>query len=55
MPEIIRGGLHATFINTFRCEPSTQDERVRINIDIIDQVASTFPGSFRRSHAASLA
>jgi hypothetical protein len=34
----------ATFINTFRCEPSNQDEVVRINMDIIDQVASMSPG-----------
>src|SRR5215210_2908036 len=44
MPEIVRGAEHATFINTFRCEPSNQDEVVRINVDIVDQVASTFPG-----------
>jgi quinol monooxygenase YgiN len=44
MPEIVSGGEHATFINTFRCEPSNQDEVVRINIDIIDQVASVAPG-----------
>jgi quinol monooxygenase YgiN len=44
MPEIASGTDHATFINTFRCEPSNQDEIVRINIDIIDHVASTYPG-----------
>ena len=44
MPEIASGTEHATFINTFRCEPSNQDEIVRINIDIIDHVASTYPG-----------
>jgi quinol monooxygenase YgiN len=44
VPEIVSGSAHATFINTFRCEPSNQDEIVRINIDIIEQVASTFPG-----------
>lgn len=44
MPEIVTGAEYATFINTFRCEPSAQDEVVRINVDIIGQVASTFPG-----------
>ncbi|MCW3014915.1 MAG: Antibiotic biosynthesis monooxygenase [Solirubrobacterales bacterium] len=44
MPEIVSPAEHATFINTFRCERSNQDEVVRINIDIIDRVASTFPG-----------
>jgi quinol monooxygenase YgiN len=44
MPEIVSGAKHVTFINSFRCEPSNQDEVVRINIDIIDHVASTFPG-----------
>ena len=38
MPEIASGTEHATFINTFRCEPSNQDEIVRINIDIVDHV-----------------
>jgi quinol monooxygenase YgiN len=44
MPEIVNGAPHATFINTFRCEPSNQDDVVQINIDIIDHVASTSPG-----------
>ena len=44
MPEIASGTEHATFINTFRCQPSNQQEVVRINVDIIEQVASTFPG-----------
>jgi quinol monooxygenase YgiN len=44
MPEIVSSRAFATFINTFRCEPSNQDEVVRINVDIVDQVASTFPG-----------
>lgn len=44
MPEIVSGAEYATFINTFRCEPSDQDEVVRVNVDIVDQVASTFPG-----------
>lgn len=44
MPEIVANAVHATFINTFRCAPQHQDEVVRINIDIIDQVASSSPG-----------
>lgn len=44
MPEIIAAASYATFINTFRCEPSNQDEIVKINIDIVEQVACTFPG-----------
>ena len=44
MPEIVSGAEYATFINTFRCQPPNQDEVVRINVDIVDQVASKFPG-----------
>jgi quinol monooxygenase YgiN len=44
MPELISGAEYATFINTFRCEPSNQDEVVQLNIDIVDHVAATFPG-----------
>jgi quinol monooxygenase YgiN len=44
MPEIVSRAEYATFINTFRCEPSNQDEVVRINVQIADQVAPTFPG-----------
>jgi heme-degrading monooxygenase HmoA len=44
MPEIRRGPGYATFINTFRCRPQDQEEVVRINVDIVDQVASRSPG-----------
>lgn len=44
MSEIKAGTTYATFINTFRCQPSNQDQVVAINIDIVDQVASRFPG-----------
>jgi heme-degrading monooxygenase HmoA len=54
MPEISRGAGYATFINTFRCEPPDQDEVVRINIEIVDQVASTFPGFISASVHRSL-
>jgi heme-degrading monooxygenase HmoA len=44
MPEIRSDPGYATFINVFRCQPANQDEVVQINIDIVDVVASTFPG-----------
>jgi Antibiotic biosynthesis monooxygenase len=44
MTEIVPGAGYATFINTFRCDPPLQDEVVAINIDIVDQVATHFPG-----------
>ena len=44
MPQIVTGGRYATFINVFRCRPSDQDEVARINIEIVEQVASKFPG-----------
>jgi heme-degrading monooxygenase HmoA len=44
MPEIVLGGQYATFINTFRCDSENQAEVVQINIDIVDEVASNFPG-----------
>ena len=43
-PSIVSGAQYATFINTFRCQPANQDEVVRINVDIVEQVASKFPG-----------
>ena len=44
MPEIRSDAEYATFINTFRCRPADQDEVVRINVDIVEQIASRFPG-----------
>lgn len=44
MMEIVEHADHATFINNFHCEPADQDEVVRINVDIVEQVASRFPG-----------
>jgi quinol monooxygenase YgiN len=44
MPEIRPAAAYATFINTFRCQPAHQPEVVQINIDIVEQVARTFPG-----------
>jgi quinol monooxygenase YgiN len=44
MAEIVSDAGYATFINTFRCEPSNQDEVVQINIEIIERVASAYPG-----------
>jgi quinol monooxygenase YgiN len=44
MPEIVSDAGYATFINTFRCQPPNQEEVVKINVDIVDQVASKSPG-----------
>jgi len=44
MPTIVRDAQYATFINIFRCKPAHQDEVVRINVDIVEQVAAKFPG-----------
>ena len=44
MPEIRGDVQFATFINTFRCQPADQDQVVQLNVDIVDHVASTFPG-----------
>ena len=44
MPEIRSGAGYATFINTFRCRPEQQPEVVQINLEIIQQVARSFPG-----------
>ena len=44
LPEIRSNARHATFINTFRCRPADQDEVVRINVDVVEQVASQSPG-----------
>jgi quinol monooxygenase YgiN len=37
-------GPYSTFVNTFRCRPEDQDEVVRINIEIVEQVASHHDG-----------
>ena len=44
MPSIDPHGQYATFINTFSCRPEDQDEVVRINIAIVEQVASHHDG-----------
>jgi quinol monooxygenase YgiN len=44
MPEIRPAAEYATFINTFRCRPAQQPDVVRINIEIVEQVAKAFPG-----------
>lgn len=44
MPTIDAHAEYATVINVFKCRPSDQDEVVRINIDIIEQVARHAPG-----------
>lgn len=44
MPTIDASATHATFVNVFKCQPSDQNEVVRINIDIIERVAAAAPG-----------
>ncbi len=44
VPNINENADYVTFINTFRCRPEDQDEVVRINADLIDQVAMGRPG-----------
>jgi heme-degrading monooxygenase HmoA len=44
VPAIVSGAGYATFINTFRCEPSDQGEVVRINVDFIETRRSKVPG-----------
>jgi quinol monooxygenase YgiN len=44
VPEIIRDPDYATFINVFRCRPADQDEVVRINVEIVEQIALGSPG-----------
>ena len=43
-PTIVPGAGYATFINVFKCKPADQDEVVRINIDIVEQVAKGAAG-----------
>jgi heme-degrading monooxygenase HmoA len=44
MPNIATNPNYVTYINSFRCPPGDQDEVVRINIDIVNQVAASSPG-----------
>jgi quinol monooxygenase YgiN len=44
MPAIVRDPTYATFINVFKCSPADQDEVVRINVEIVEQVALGSPG-----------
>lgn len=46
--EIVRGANYVTFLNSFRCDRSNQDEVVRISDDVVDQVALSSPGLSRR-------
>ena len=54
MPEIRAAAEYATFINTFRCQPANQSQVVQINVDIVEQVARTFPGFISASVHRSL-
>jgi len=44
MPTIDPDSGYATFINSFHCEPDDQDDVVRINVEIVDNVAVHAPG-----------
>lgn len=45
MPAIVADADYVTFINTFRCAPENQAKVVQLNVDIIEQVARSSPGS----------
>lgn len=45
---------YATFINVFKYKPGHQDDVVRINAEIIDQVGSSRPGCISASLHRSL-
>lgn len=44
MPTIDPSATYATFTNVFKCQPQHQDAVARINIEIIERVASRTPG-----------
>lgn len=44
MPSIVTGAEYVTFVNSFRCRAEDQDEIVRINVEIVDQVAAVHAG-----------
>ena len=44
MPTIVERASYATFINVFTCKPNDQEEVVRINVEIIEKVATGSPG-----------
>jgi heme-degrading monooxygenase HmoA len=44
VPTIDPQAGHATFINTFTCQPTDQAGIVRVNIDIVENVAVHSPG-----------
>jgi hypothetical protein len=48
MPDIVRGGQVATFINTFRCDPRDQAEVVQISVDLVDHPLSDTTTRIRR-------
>jgi hypothetical protein len=39
MPTIESAATYATFINVFKCDPASQQDVVRINVEIIENVA----------------
>jgi quinol monooxygenase YgiN len=54
MPTIETAAAYATFINVFTCDPANQDEVVRLNVEIIEQVAADAPGFISASVHRSL-
>lgn len=44
MPTIVANAAYATFVNVLACKPEDQDEVVRINVEIVDRVATGSPG-----------
>jgi heme-degrading monooxygenase HmoA len=44
VPTIDPSATYATFINVFKCQPQHQDAVARINIEIVERVASRAPG-----------
>jgi hypothetical protein len=44
MVTIVPGAAYATFVNTFRCQPSDQERIVGVNIEIVETVASLSSG-----------
>jgi len=39
MPTIESAAPYATFINVFKCDPASQEDVVRINVEIVENVA----------------
>jgi hypothetical protein len=51
---IVPDAAYATFVNTFRCQPPDQGHIVRVNIEIVEEVASLNPDSSLHLSTAAL-